>query len=1148
MEVALPHSALRPDFETYMMNSEDDQVRGSDFGPDSELDPASINQDTSEQASNIATKESGRSVALDASSQQFPAYRALVNVQSGDFLESMQEGNDVHVTANDQSAALDIPMDAALQERQLANDHGLTQDILSSVDLAVERPLQDGIAPRALHSHQGPEVLCENGAISVDGAANGALVDTSLATDEMNMTAYAKLEFPDTTYLVRTLSVELGRDNSAARRATRMAAETASESEGQSRPSSAGDATHTPMRRARRSTGSCHAFSEEGGIMRWNESSSDSNMRLPRKKKSKAKRLANGPQLALSESQFEAAVAASTMPDQRHAYPPYDACPFLPIHISDDFGVEGYMSISRKHAKIEYSPDKEVFELHVIARNGLFLNSIHYAAGSSVPLRHGDVIQVGPVPITFGLPSNVVEVQQEEFDELSEEADESLVGFDGQSSTEGITSQDGSSEEPVKTIESDEHLSQASGSEGEQLQPRQRTKLKLKALPNRQKPKAPLVLKKGEAKTTFTHKDAKKGKSQKPDKTVDPRRRKKTDQEISLAAIQPDTTEQDGTEDLPLGTDAPPKRKGPGRPPKDGIMSKRERQARAKQAKEAEKARKLGLPPPPPLDLKTKTEKRRLKKEEEEAAAGSHVQNADAASNSPDNTTPITTASNDQAISNEQHKLTKLPKPPVRTPSPEMKESDYTEQQLTRPGANYIVLIHEAITNSKTGQMNLQQIYSAIERKYPWYKFRSGTNGWQSSVRHNLGQNPMFQKVEKEGKGYLWAVKEGATPENQKRKRASPPPMSQHPYYSPGQHAGLPGGPSQPRPAGPAYPPYPQRPAYLPAAPAVVAPPAQNSGSYSSPYATNPPASVPRAPPPPSSLSNGVAYGQLQHPTTNNQISNRPAPNMSRMNGADKASPPTSFPVSLVALLGDDYPKDLPISLPGGSEKLTFEMVSRLQKFKDVFVEVSTTDREHSGFLVVQAIKRIFYPGLIYTPCRQGEEDIVKTLSNLIDPTQERRTAPSGQIPGASPVTHARRAAVGVGQRDGGPLAAVAVETGHSNHGTCRNGIANVPASAPTSATPSAPTISANENNNSHAHSMRPPATPLRESVTVESAPPAIPPQPTVEPLTPTATTAGDHDGLPKRDRETDTELSAAERDRRAGGKRARTEEAEEID
>lgn len=114
----------------------------------------------------------------------------------------------------------------------------------------------------------------------------------------------------------------------------------------------------------------------------------------------------------------------------------------------------------------------------------------------------------------------------------------------------------------------------------------------------------------------------------------------------------------------------------------------------------------------------------------------------------------------------------------ARSISPEMKESDYTLEQLQRPNANYVILIHEAITSAEAKEMNLQQIYHAIEKKYPFYRFKVTTTGWQSSVRHNLQQNGAFMKIRREGKGYVWGINPDVSIEKEKRKRVTPPPTT----------------------------------------------------------------------------------------------------------------------------------------------------------------------------------------------------------------------------------------------------------------------------------------------------------------------------------------------------------------------------------
>ena len=68
------------------------------------------------------------------------------------------------------------------------------------------------------------------------------------------------------------------------------------------------------------------------------------------------------------------------------------------------------------------------------------------------------------------------------------------------------------------------------------------------------------------------------------------------------------STQEHPYPDLPPGIIIPPRRKGPGRPPKDGFMSKREKALLIRQAKEAEKSRKLGLVPD---QIPTSTPKRK---------------------------------------------------------------------------------------------------------------------------------------------------------------------------------------------------------------------------------------------------------------------------------------------------------------------------------------------------------------------------------------------------------------------------------------------------------------------------------------------------------------------------------------------------------
>ncbi|KAL9041983.1 MAG: hypothetical protein Q9214_003926 [Letrouitia sp. 1 TL-2023] len=139
---------------------------------------------------------------------------------------------------------------------------------------------------------------------------------------------------------------------------------------------------------------------------------------------------------------------------------------------------------------------------------------------------------------------------------------------------------------------------------------------------------------------------------------------------------------------------------------------------------------------------------------------------------------------------------TKPPKPvkPVKPPrslSPEIDEASLTAEQKAKPQASYVVLIHDVLTNSKTGQLSLPQIYRAIERKYPYFKFDKAattTKGWQSSVRHNLSQHAAFRKIEREGKGWMWGLVPGVSIDKERKRRGTPPSMPQQPDQPPAPH------------------------------------------------------------------------------------------------------------------------------------------------------------------------------------------------------------------------------------------------------------------------------------------------------------------------------------------------------------------------
>jgi hypothetical protein len=295
----------------------------------------------------------------------------------------------------------------------------------------------------------------------------------------------------------------------------------------------------------------------------------------------------------------------------------------------------------------------------------------------------------------------------------------------------------------------------------------------------------------------------------------------------------------------------PPKKRGPGRPPKDGISSKREKAEAARAAKlAARKEANGGVTPPPSGKIKMDTPRSVSNptveaKPEKRKYTKRRKSEIDPQDNGEEEELEVEEAPKGSSTTKKE-----------RSASPDYgKESDYTPEQLQKPKDSYQFLVHDLLKSTPPHQMDLKDIYRGLKKKYPYYVFKVDTPGWQSSVRHNLNQIPSFRKVSKAGKGWLWGLDPDHPLPMDRKRRASPPPLPppSQSYQSQGpqllRYPPPPGGPMPPPPLPPQQQPHPGN-GFAPPPPGVAPLASPPMPSYHSPYQSpyGPPSAQPHPP------------------------------------------------------------------------------------------------------------------------------------------------------------------------------------------------------------------------------------------------------------------------------------------------------------
>ncbi|RWA06107.1 hypothetical protein EKO27_g9006 [Xylaria grammica] len=657
------------------------------------------------------------------------------------------------------------------------SSHGLLSGMrLSQGSIDPNAYIMNLAAQATLFRDQGPSVIAPSAvslhSLTQDSDALTGSVEPTSASGSQKLESFAKIEFADSTFQMTTYAVIIGRDKQAmeqARADERREAAYRRKCEENERN---GLPPPTPIMYDRGKFSKSYV-SEEGGMLGPEHSDGEDVKPVKRRRPSSAAQSAAGEDNASgnhvqSNRQYVSHTTGAAAVDLGVLQPSPEHIPFIGIHSPGPDIASKTRGISRQHLKIQFNKKRGVFEGIALHKNGFFCEDVLYGLDQPATLRSGDRLQIKDVEFFFVINGVQIGMSGGEDEDVSSSKRMSVGGKEmsldfEHSDHENFrdTSEDLSDVEniPTPVIES-EH--------DDEEPERAPTPVSAALLASVAEPGPGLGLDLDldlEPEATGAQPVAE-------------------EEHLSHEMIKP---ELDMLGELPPEFAMPdiPKRRGPGRPPKDGIMSKRERRLLKKQMQETSKKtlpqdpqeekikRPVGRPRKNPLpDESDRPEKRKYnKKKREDGEEGSDIE---------------------KRIKEKKDKKVRPKSPPL-----DLRIEDYTAEQLQKPTKNYGVLIDEALTNGPPDGLTLKQIYKRITARYPWFFFRSETKGWESSVRHNLIGNEAFKKDEETG---LWSRVPGVELDAGKKRKANSPDrhlgashlhshLSHPPYYQSSPYA-----------------------------------------------------------------------------------------------------------------------------------------------------------------------------------------------------------------------------------------------------------------------------------------------------------------------------------------------------------------------
>lgn len=660
-----------------------------------------------------------------------------------------------------------------------------------------------------------------------------------------NMRAYAKLVLPDGDFFITTSKLKVIRDMDCfreyqhelklAKRAQRELDRYAQEPSMPSQPGD-GDQNGNPSSKSSQSLvgrparGLPSNYSEQGGAVAYTAlSDGEAGHRRKRKRK-----VLSG---KVSSAGSGSIAPASLHPNLNGIYgcedDAHEDIQVLPVHPSIPADI---VKISKEHLLFAYNNAEERWELEVLGARCM-VNDGQHVRGDVVPLRHDDEIMVVSLTIRFKLPDqrgHSPGISHGTFGEsdldMGDDDDDSLsdTSSAARALAVSVEIEDLNNEEETEADLEDVVAESSIG----KSQPKIKLSLKTKASAAKASQIEQSRLKEKAVKLNLKQQKKKDDRPaepvKKPEKGKKPKK-EPTDPSIDegLASCAVDVTQSRNLEttgeqngEKPISTqisppalppviepgsifegvapeEMPQKRKGPGRPPKNGLISKRDQSFVKRKIKEYEKR---GEQPPPMDELVSivRAENKAKEAAQKAAARGDPVPEV-VPSIEYDGHTPMVRQEH-ETHPHQQHQLSGHPngddlsvapfdpnrgpssprlKHIARSPSPIKPETEFTEEEMKKPTMTYVHILDEVLKDHPIGKADLQEIYDRICKRYPYFKYKTTTSGWQSSVRHNLLQHGRFRESGRSGKGRLWTIDYSYDLSKEKKRKLTPPPRPQ---------------------------------------------------------------------------------------------------------------------------------------------------------------------------------------------------------------------------------------------------------------------------------------------------------------------------------------------------------------------------------